>query len=239
MRLDVLLSKKLDLSRSRIKDLMQNNKIKIKNFKTLKPSEELEWEDISIEDIIIDQDDIEKVGRGKDKLDFAINHFNIDVNNKICLDIGCSTGGFTQTLLNYNAKLIYSVDVGTAQFSNILKNNSKVKLYENTDIRYFKPNIMFDIIVCDVSFISSRLLAQKINELLIDNFILLIKPQFELEKSMLNKKGIVKKNNYVDMAVKNVIDHYKTFDIICKDFVQSPIKGKSGNTEFLAFFKKE
>ena len=95
MRLDVLLSKKLDLSRSRIKDLIQNNKIKIKNFETLKPSEELEWEDISIEDIIIDQDDIEKVGRGKDKLDFAINYFNIDVNNKICLDIGCSTGGFT------------------------------------------------------------------------------------------------------------------------------------------------
>ena len=184
----------------------------------------------------------EWVSRGAIKLIKAIETYNIEINNKICLDLGSSTGGFTDVLINKNAQKVYAVDVGTNQLHEKLKKNNKVISLEQTNARYLNKelfNELIEILVCDVSFISlKKVIAPNLKFLNNESIIVaLIKPQFEAKKHEL-KKGIVR-----DIEVHERVCHEikEWFEIECKchvdGIIKSPIKGPKGNIEFLLIGK--
>lgn len=184
------------------------------------------------------------VSRAGYKLDYAIKNFKIDFKNKIVLDIGSSTGGFVDCALQYGAKFVYALDVGTNQLHEILKNNAKVKSLEKTNLKMICPEMfdqLIDIITCDVSFISLKHVFEVIQKIITNQTIMifLIKPQFELSKEILDKtKGNINQQKYHDLAINNVLNAAKTFNFKLENIIKSPIKGKKMlNTEYLGLFK--
>ena len=180
------------------------------------------------------------VSRGGLKLEGAINSFKLDFNNKIILDIGASTGGFTDCSLKHGAKLVYAVDVGTNQLDETLKNDKRVISFEKTnikDIDHFDNEI--DYLVMDVSFVSIEHLLPSINHFINDNnaLITLIKPQFELGQINM-KNGIVKDKKLHLKVLNNVFEELKKYNLGIYKLIESPILGGSGNKEFLALIKK-
>jgi len=180
------------------------------------------------------------VSRGAFKLLKAIDHFKIDIENKICLDIGSSTGGFTEVLLKKNAKKIYSIDVGTNQLHEKLKKEKKIISIENFNAKYLDNSIIHEkinLVVCDVSFISLTKVIEPSLKLLSSKaeIISLIKPQFETNKINL-KKGIVK-DPLIHEQVCNDISNWfkKTIKAEVVGLVESPITGPKGNKEFLIY----
>ena len=179
------------------------------------------------------------VSRGALKLIYALKNFEITVNNCICLDLGSSTGGFSEVLLKKSAKKIYSVDVGTNQMHEKLKKEKKIINIEKTNARYLNDKIIHekvDLIVCDVSFISMKKVLEPCLSLLNEKsgiIIGLIKPQFEASRNEIKKGGIVS-----DTSVhKKICENYKNwFTKKCHmnvmGVIQSPIKGSKGNIEF-------
>jgi len=180
------------------------------------------------------------VSRGALKLLRALDYFKIDVKGKICLDIGSSTGGFSEVLLRNNAKKIFSVDVGTNQLHEKLRKEKKIVSIENYNAKYIDKKIIpenIDLIVCDVSFISLKkvifpslgLLSKKAE------IIALIKPQFETSKKNL-VKGIVK-DKKIHNEICNDIENWFKFECNAKviGIIQSPINGPKGNEEFLIY----
>ena len=179
------------------------------------------------------------VSRAGLKLEKAFKEFYINPENQICLDIGASTGGFTDCLLKYGAKKVYAVDVGIKQLHNSLRNNSKVISLENTNARYLTNEIIpekIDILVCDVSFISVLKIIPFIKDLLKEDFqgVVLIKPQFELSREKL-KKGIVRKKEYHIQAVEKVVNSLKNSGYKIAGLTFSEPFGTDGNIEFLAY----
>lgn len=182
------------------------------------------------------------VSRGGLKLAAAIKAFTIDINNKIALDIGSSTGGFTDCLLQHGAAKVYAVDVGYGQLSLALRNNPRVILMERTNARYLKPENFSEkpqLVTIDVSFISLKNILPAISTLSNAelDIIALIKPQFEADRKYI-KKGVVQ-----DPAVhKEVIAKIKKIaaelQLTPQDTIPSPILGPAGNKEFLIWFKK-
>ena len=180
------------------------------------------------------------VSRGAFKLLKAIDHFKIDVRNKICLDIGSSTGGFTEVLFKNYAKKIYSVDVGTNQLHEKLKKEKKIISLENFNAKYLDNSVInekINMLVCDVSFISLTKVIEPSLKLLSNNaeIISLIKPQFETKKINL-KKGIVK-DPLIHEQVCNYVSNWfkKTIKAEVVGLVESPITGPKGNKEFLIY----
>ena len=196
-----------------------------------------------IKSIRIKEKDIPYVSRGGLKLEKAINVFDLDFKDKIVLDIGASTGGFTDCSLQNGAKFVYAIDVGTNQLDWKLRNDSRVKSIENKHINdleksYLKDEI--DIIVMDISFISIKKVLYKIKELLKENgfAIFLIKPQFEAERNEI-EKGIVDNLNIHKRVIKEIIEEAKTYQLFLENLTVSPIKGTKGNIEYLAKFSKK
>jgi len=196
-----------------------------------------------IKSIRIKEKDIPYVSRGGLKLEKAINVFDLDFKDKIVLDIGASTGGFTDCSLQNGAKFVYAIDVGTNQLDWKLRNDSRVKSIENKHINdleksYLKDEI--DIIVMDISFISIKKVLYKIKELLKDNgfAIFLIKPQFEAERNEINK-GIVDSLNVHKRVINEVIEEAKINQLFLENLTVSPIKGTKGNIEYLARFSNK
>jgi len=241
-RIDLLLvDQNIAESRSKAQSMIMAGQIFIEGKKVLK-SGELYQENI---EIIFNNLHPQWVSRGALKLICALEYFKIDVNNFKCLDIGASTGGFTDVLLSKNVKKIFSVDVGTNQLHEKLINNPKVINIQKTNARYLDKNLIseeIDLIVCDVSFISMKkviepnLLLLKKNEGII---IALIKPQFESEKHEVRKGGLVKD----DKVHKRICNDFKSwFSLRCKmkvlGIIPSPIKGPKGNVEFLICARK-
>lgn len=183
------------------------------------------------------------VSRGAYKLIKALDNFEIDLDGKVCCDLGASTGGFTQVMLERDAKKVYAVDVGYGQFAWKLRNDPRVILKERTNARFltsedFDEKIEF--ITCDLSFISLRLILPVVKTLLDLNgsAVCLVKPQFEAGRNR-TKKGVVKsKEIHVDV-LKDTIKFAKETDLYLKDLTYSPIKGPAGNIEFLAYFDFE
>ena len=184
------------------------------------------------------------VSRGGQKLSHAIEHFDIKIKDLNCLDIGASTGGFTDVLLNNAAKKIFAVDVGFNQLHEKIKENKKVINIEKTNARYLDRNIIneyIDLIVCDASFISiKKVLKTSLNFLKKNGKVIaLIKPQFEANKKEIKKGGVVK-DSLVHQRICNEITLW--FENVCylqvKGITESPIKGPKGNTEFFIFAKK-
>ena len=196
-----------------------------------------------IKSIRIKEKDIPYVSRGGLKLEKAINVFDLDFKDKIVLDIGASTGGFTDCSLQNGAKFVYAIDVGTNQLDWKLRNDNRVKSIENKHINDLEKKDLqddIDIIVMDISFISIKKVLYKIKELLKDNgfAIFLIKPQFEAERNEINK-GIVDSLNVHKRVINEVIEEAKIYQLFLENLTVSPIKGTKGNIEYLARFSNK
>ncbi|NUU98658.1 MULTISPECIES: TlyA family RNA methyltransferase [unclassified Marinitoga] len=222
-------------SREKAHRLIKDGKVKVNDKIILKPSKK-----VKIEDRVELIESEKYVSRAAYKLLKAIDEFKINVNQKICMDIGSSTGGFTQVLLENKAKKIYAIDSGTNQLHKKLRNNSKIILMENTNARYLKKDDFepIDFFTCDVSFISITKIIDSIKKIIKDNAegVVLIKPQFELEPSKLIK-GVVKENKFRKEAINNVIKVFEEKGFLILGIVESPIKGKEGNIEYLMYVR--
>ncbi|HOV70474.1 MAG TPA: TlyA family RNA methyltransferase, partial [Clostridia bacterium] len=174
--------------------------------------------------------------RGSIKLEHALNVFNVDVRGKRALDIGASTGGFTYVLLEHGAIKVCAVDVGHLQFDNELRSDPRVELHEGINARYIKPDDfgLFDIITIDVSFISLTKILEPVLKCLENGgvCIALIKPQFEAGPENLNKNGIVTDKSVHFKVLNNIIDYILRIGYTATGLIPSPVKGKSGNTEY-------
>lgn len=193
---------------------------------------------------------VEGVGRGAVKLSHALDHWNLQVGG-VCVDVGASTGGFTQVLLERGADRVYAVDVGSAQLSESLRSDERVVSVENTDIRSFDlmaagESSGAQVITCDVSFISLtkvlrdlyRLGAEGAQGAVGCRYILLIKPQYERLERTRMKRGVVKSEAERMRAVERVKACAAELGFRFVDMVESPIAGGSGNVEYLAYFTK-
>lgn len=177
------------------------------------------------------------------KLEKALAEFNINVTDFICLDIGASTGGFTDCLLQNGAKKVVAVDSGTNQLIWRLRQDARVEVRENTNARYLKPEDFaekFDLAVMDVSFISATKIIAAIVPLLTENgkFIVLIKPQFEVKKDEVGKGGIVREPEKHKRVIVEINIFAENCGFKIGKIIESPIYGADGNKEFLAFYEK-
>ena len=186
----------------------------------------------------VTQSDNSLVGRGGEKLRYALQNFNIDVNAKICLDVGASTGGFTQVLLENGASLVFAIDVGHSQLAEVLRDDSRVVNIEHCNFRYFYSTQLSPIpnFACvDVSFISLKLILPKLAECLQNGAeaVCLIKPQFEAGREALNKHGVVKNDKIHAHVLEEIKQAATDYGFTVNGVCESPILGGSGNKEFL------
>ena len=185
------------------------------------------------------KDKLKYVSRGGLKLEKAIKVWELDFSGKTVLDIGASTGGFTDCALQNGAKKVYSVDVGTNQLDWKLRNDERVVSIENMHIKDLEPenlkNEKMDFIVIDVSFISLTKVILYLNKFLNTEgkVIMLVKPQFEVGKEKIGKNGIVTEEQYHDEAIKKIISFIKDNSYKLIGVEESPIRGTKGNKEFL------
>lgn len=180
------------------------------------------------------------VGRGGLKLEAALKEFNIDVAGRIALDVGASTGGFSDCLLQQGCKKVYAVDVGYGQFAWKLRQDPRVALLERTNIRGIDPSLIpetIDIAVIDVSFISLEKAIPPVLQFLSPEaeVIALIKPQFEVGKGRIGKGGIVRDEKARQDAVRRISDFIQSSGLEVKGMIQSPITGQDGNVEYLVY----
>lgn len=184
-------------------------------------------------------DPVPYVSRGGLKLFGAFNHFNLSVVGQSCLDIGASTGGFTHVLLEKGAVDVTCVDVGHGQLDPMLMSDPRVRVFEGTDARTFRPDMQYDFICMDVSFISVTQMLETVCALIKPggNIVILIKPQFELSRSALNKNGIVKNKDMGFRRAKEIASYYCTQGgLHLGGLMESPIQGGDGNIEYCAWF---
>jgi 23S rRNA (cytidine1920-2'-O)/16S rRNA (cytidine1409-2'-O)-methyltransferase len=183
------------------------------------------------------------VSRGGLKLEHAIRFFDIDVNGKTAMDIGASTGGFTDCLLQHGAKKVYAIDVGYGQFSWILRTDERVVLFEKTNIRYLDKDLIFDqidIAVIDVSFISLLKVIPNVLGFLkpAGVIVALIKPQFEAGRKDVGKGGVVRNEEKRLEIVENIKAQTGKLGLEMLGVTPSPVKGPKGNVEYLLYLKK-
>ena len=238
IRLDkLLLEKKMVKNLNEATNLVNEKKIRIPNLNS-----KLLFEHTLV-NINSDIKILEKkfVSRGGEKLDKFISDAGVSVEKKICLDVGASTGGFTDALLQRDAKKVYCVDVGKTELNYKIKNNIKVEFLENINAKYsFNLDTNeFDIIVVDVSFISVTQIIPQLKIFLSNNsfLIILIKPQFEAKKYQIAKGGILTDFFLVPGILDNVIRKIEKNNLSLITLKKSEIKGRKGNQEFFAMFK--
>lgn len=239
MRLDVYLTEnKICKSRSAAQHLINIGGVLVNGKTAVKNSLEVtEADEVSIVEIKLPK----YVGRGGQKLERAVELWKIDLNGKLCVDIGASTGGFTDCMLQNGAAKVYAVDVGRDQLSEKLRADSRVISLEQTDIRDFSlPGELADFIGTDVSFISLKLILPHIYRLLKSGgaAVALIKPQFEAGRKNLNKRGIVRSESARLKSVKDIEEFAERCGFEITGTSQSPITGGDGNVEYLLALKK-
>ena len=227
-------------TRTKAQNLIQEGKIFVNGIREDKPGT------IVKTDALLElRGEIQKyVSRGGYKLEKAIDVWDLDLNNKICMDIGSSTGGFTDCMLQNGAKKVYAIDVGTNQLDWKLRNEKRVISLEKTNARNIDKttvnNDKIDFVSMDVSFISITKILSAIYNIIDEDtcFISLLKPQFEAKKEDVQKGGIITDENMHKEIILNVLNYAQSnkFDII--DLNYSPIKGPSGNIEFLVNLRK-
>ena len=184
------------------------------------------------------------VSRGGLKLEKAINEFGIDPNGLCCMDMGASTGGFTDCMLQNGALKVYSVDVGYGQLDYKLRNDDRVVNLEKTNIRYLDTDLIkepIDLISIDVSFISLKHMFPVCDKILSDDGIVLalVKPQFEAGKEQVGKGGIVREPAIHSEVINNVIEYAKESNLYPHDLTFSPITGTKGNIEYLLLLRRK
>lgn len=234
MRLDQWLVHHNNFTRSRAQLLITDGAVRMNGIVCTKANKT-----VAATDSVTVTDTITYVSRAGLKLQHALDMFNIFPAGKMCLDIGSSTGGFTDCLLTRGAIHVDAVDVGTDQLSPSLKSDSRVSSYEQTDIRQFKNITRYDMIVCDISFISLLKIIPEIPRFAKNTteIILLIKPQFEVGKEFLGKGGIVHEDMRVVEIITDIVTMARHYGCILVDEVkQCPIRGGDGNQEYVVCF---
>src|SRR5213595_2869568 len=239
LRLDQLLvGKGLFPSREQARRAVMAGDVKVGTRIAVKPSELLEEEaPISIKPAP------KYVGRGALKLESALDHFKVDVHGKTALDIGASTGGFTDCVLQRGAEKVYAVDVGYGQLDWKLRNDPRVIVLEKTNARFLTPEKIpepVDVCVMDVSFISLTLILPNAFALLKPDGVILalIKPQFELQRSDVGKDGIVRDPRLHQKAQDKIVAFVNNLGHVVAGIAPAAIKGADGNQEFLACIRK-
>ncbi len=239
MRLDLFLTEQgCCKSRTRAQELIRSGAVTVDGKVITKPSYLYEGGDVSVDS----SNECIYVSRGGLKLEAALNAFSVTPSELVCIDIGASTGGFTDCLLKNGAKKVYAVDSGSSQLDKTLSDDKRVVSIESFNARYMTLSDIgekCDIAVMDVSFISQTKLYGAVSNVLKNGgtLITLIKPQFEVGPSGVGKGGIVKNEKKRKEAVDFVKETAAGYGFICLGTIVSPIMGGDGNTEYLACFK--
>ena len=241
MRLDqYLVVEGLFPSRSKAQRSIEEKRVYVNDIEISKSSFEVSEHDTVT---ICKPEHFEFVGRGGQKLEHTFSAFNYSADNKICLDIGASTGGFTQCLLLHGAKFVYAVDSGTGQLDPTLLNDERVLSIEGFNARNLTVDNLSgnyaDVVVMDVSFISQKLLYPAILRVSKSgtDVVTVIKPQFEVGKQNLGKKGIVKDQKIKKKVIEDIIQYATEMGFEYINHCPSPILGGDGNEEFLLHLK--
>jgi len=236
MRLDVKLSQLYDISRQKAQDALEEQRILVNGKTVTKSSMEVSESDV----IELIRRKSEFVSRAGYKLEEILEKHQLDVTGFDCIDIGASTGGFTDCLLQRKAASVTAVDVGTMQLHPTLRNDPRVVVMENTNARTILPEqfpILFDLLVMDVSFISVKLLIEPLIKLVKPQgkFIILIKPQYEVGDKYLNKHGIVKDEKRVNRMLNEYRVLFKQLNISITDCHKTALTGRDGNQEYIFY----
>lgn len=241
VRLDVYITDKgLTTSRERAKALIMAGQVYVKNQKCDKAGMMIDENETEVE---VRGEQLKYVSRGGLKLEKAMREFSVTLDGKTAMDIGASTGGFTDCMLQNGAKKVFAIDVGYGQFAWKLRRDERVVNMERTNIRYVTPEDIgepIDFASVDVSFISLKLVLPVAYKLLgsTGEIVALIKPQFEAGRGQVGKKGVVRDRKVHFDVIRGVLDFAQSsgFDITGLSF--SPVKGPEGNIEYLAYMKK-
>lgn len=239
-RLDKLLVEKgLVSTRQKALPLIMEGKVIVDGVVVTKPGTLIKEDSI----LQIKGDEIPYVSRGGLKLESAIKHFGVSVKDKVAMDVGSSTGGFTDCLLQNGVKRVYCIDVGFGQLDWRLRQDPRVVLFERTNVRYLERQRIpdeIDISTIDVSFISLLKVVPKVLEFLKTGgeILALIKPQFEVGKGEVGKGGIVRDEKKRIEAVNRVKDGLETFGLKTIGIMESPIPGQKGNIEYFIYMRK-
>ncbi|KPK00896.1 MAG: hypothetical protein AMK71_07545 [Nitrospira bacterium SG8_35_4] len=198
---------------------------------------------VKLDDSVSLKERLRYVSRGGLKLEQALHEFNIDVKGVIAMDVGASTGGFTDCLLQNGARKVYAIDVGYGQFDIKLRNDERVVLLEKTNIRYLEKEKVEDAIniaVIDVSFISLLKVIPRVMEFLQEEaeIVALIKPQFEVGRKDVGKGGVVKDEEKRRAAVARIKSESEKIGLTVAGITESPLKGPKGNVEYLIYLRK-
>ena len=239
-RLDVLVYEKgLADSREKAKRLIMAGIVYVDNIKEDKCGDTFE-ETANIE---VRGNTLKYVSRGGLKLEKAMESFGLDLTGNVCMDVGSSTGGFTDCMLQNGAVKVYAVDVGHGQLDWKLRNDDRVVVMEKTNIRYVTPEDIddkLDFASIDVSFISLSKVYPAVKELLRDGgeIVSLIKPQFEAGREKVGKHGVVRDKAVHKEVIRNVIEYATSIDLKPLELTFSPVKGPEGNIEYLLHLVK-
>ncbi len=239
-RLDVLLVEKgLAPSREKAKAYIMEGKVFVENQREDKPGTNFDENSL----IELHGKKLAYVSRGGLKLEKALKTFPVNLSEAVCMDIGASTGGFTDCMLQNGASKVYSVDVGYGQFDWSLRQDPRVVLMEKTNVRYLKPEDIgesLDFASCDVSFISLSKILPAIFPILKENgsMICLIKPQFEAGRENVGKRGVVRNPKVHREVIAEVFEFTEALGFTVKGLTFSPIKGPNGNIEYLMYIVK-
>ena len=239
-RLDVLLLQRgLVRSRQRAKNLITNGQIQVDGVVCTKPAKLTE----ETAALTLLGEDLRYVGRGGLKLEWILEQQNLSLEQATCMDIGASTGGFTDCMLQNGATKVYSVDVGYGQFAWKLRQDPRVVCMEKTNIRYVTPEDIDDVLdfaSVDVSFISLTKILEPARNLLRDGgqMVCLIKPQFEAGREKVGKKGVVRDKAVHLEVVERIVSFALENGFSVLHLSYSPIKGPEGNIEYLVHIQK-
>ncbi len=240
-RIDVLLAKKGYVeSREKAKRCIMAGMVLIDNKRIEKPGTKVAIDS----NIRFKGDPIPYVSRGGLKLRKAFDYFEISVKDKIALDIGASTGGFTDCMLQNCAKKVFCIDVGYGQLAWKIRKDNRVVVMERTNIRYVKKDdigLIADFATIDVSFISLKLVLPVVKDLLSNNsdIIALIKPQFEAGREKVGRKGVIRDRNVHKEVIKEIYSFCNSIGLYFYGLTYSPVKGAQGNREYLVHLRKE
>jgi 23S rRNA (cytidine1920-2'-O)/16S rRNA (cytidine1409-2'-O)-methyltransferase len=240
-RLDkILVDRGLVQSRERAKALIMEGNVCVDSVTVTKAGAMIK----TASEIRLKKEEMPFVSRGGLKLKSAIEFFNVDLKDKTAMDVGISTGGFTDCMLQAGAKKIYGIDVGYGQVAWLLRNDPRLVLFEKTNIRYLpkeKITDEIDIITIDVSFISLTKVMPKVMEFLKKGgeILALVKPQFEVGKNEVGKGGIVREEEKRLSAVENIKKELEVLGLRILGFFESPVHGQKGNIEYFLYMRKE
>ncbi len=240
-RLDVILVEKGHLrSRQRARAMIMAGKVFVNGQRVDKPGFQ-----VSVNDAIeCKADDSPYVSRGGLKLEAALQHFALDVTDTICIDVGASTGGFTDCLLQHGAKRVYAVDVGYGQLAWKIRNDPRVIAIERTNVRHLTEDAIPEqagLITIDVSFISLKIVVPAVSRFMRSNAMILalIKPQFEVGKGQVGKGGVVRDPQQHLQVIEALTDFFKSQQLRPRAAYPSPLLGPKGNREFFMLLKPD